>query len=77
MYAGGGAPAKLRAIDKERNAKTPPYIYGWVISRVELYEALNGKSCTWDGFLDRICLVAERKITSLWTEKGYEDNEYK
>jgi len=37
MYAGGKAPAKLGAMDKERGSKTPPYMYGWVVSRVELY----------------------------------------
>lgn len=77
MYAGGDAPARLGAIDKERNIKTPPYIYGWVISRVELYEAITGEPCTWDGLLDHVCLAAENKLYTLWTENGYENNDYR
>ncbi len=77
MYAGGEAPATVGATDTKRNSGTPLYVYGWVISRVELYEALNGKPCPWDGLLDRVYVGAERRLYSLWTEKGYGDNEYK
>jgi hypothetical protein len=77
MYAGAEAPATIGARDMKRNSGTPPYAYGWVISRLELYEALHGKPCPWDGLLDRVNLGAERRLHSLWTKKGYEHNEYK
>jgi len=47
------------------------------MSRLELYEAVKGKPCPWDGLLDSICLGAERKLYTWWTEKGLDDNEYK
>ena len=77
MYASGEAPGRIGAIDKERNLKTPPYMYGWVISRLELFEAVNGEPCPWDRLLERVYVTADRVLYALWTEKGYDQNEYK
>jgi hypothetical protein len=77
MYAGAEAPATLGVRDMMGNSGTPSYVYGWVISRLELYEALQGKSCPWDHLLDHIYVGAERKLHTWWTEKGLDDNEYK
>jgi hypothetical protein len=74
MYAGAEAPATLGVKDMTRNSGTPlallPYVYGWVVSRLELHKALQGKPCPWDRFLNRIYVGAKRKLHSWWTKKG-------
>lgn len=79
MYANGETPARYGAIDVDRySTRTPCYIYGWVISRAELFEALHGKPCHWDKLLSHIYIGASsRLVYDLWTEKGYNENEYK
>jgi len=77
MYASGDAPAKFGVIDKERHSGTPVYRYGWIISRTELYEALEGEPCHWDELLSKICLAADSQFYTFWTEMQYDNNEYK
>ncbi len=77
MYTGNKAPAAFGARDLERTLATPVYRYGWVVSRAELYEALNGEPCRYDRYLYRIYVGASRRLYDLWTEKGYDNNEYK
>jgi len=68
MYAGGEAPPKFGTIDTERHSGTPAYRYGWIVSRTELYEALEGEPCPWDDLLSHIYLAADSQFYSLWTE---------
>ena len=77
VYTGSKAPAAFGARDLERGLATPVYRYGWVVSRAELYEALNGEPCRYDRHLYRIYVGASRRFYSRWTEKGYEINEYR
>lgn len=71
MYTGGKAPA-LGGV-----RGTPLYTYGWVVSRAELYEAINGKPATWDNHLSQIYIGAERLLCTWWREKGYDDDDDK
>jgi len=77
LYADGEAPEMYGVFNQEKQAGTPVYAYGWVISRAELYEALNFEPCPWDRLLTRIHVVADRRFYALWSEKGYDKNEYK
>jgi hypothetical protein len=77
VYTCGNAPGAFGDRDPERKLGFPCYRYGWVISRAELYEALHGKPCRYDRYLYRIHVGASARLDDLWTEKGYDDNEYK
>jgi len=77
VYVGGEVPDMYGVINQEKKADTPVYAYGWVISRAELYEAINLEPCPWDRLLTRIYVVADRRFYALWREKGYDKNEYK
>jgi hypothetical protein len=77
VYASGVVPLAWGAIDKEMQSRTPAYMYGWVIARAELYEALKGKPCASDRFLEHIYVGAGNRFYAMWTEKGYDKNEYK
>jgi len=76
VYTGGKAPAAFGTRDLERSV-TPVYRYGWVVSRAELFEALNGEPCRYDRHLYRIYVGASRRFYGWWTEKGYDNNEYR
>jgi len=76
-YIGGKAPATFGVRDPERNRCTPVYAYGWVVSRAELYEAINGEPSLRDIYLSQIYIGAGRLLYTRWREKGYDDNEYK
>jgi len=76
VYTGCRAPPALGTRDKERNFGTPCYVYGWIISRVEVYEALYGEQAPM-GPLPYIHRAADTRLYKHWTEKGYLDNEYK
>jgi hypothetical protein len=78
VYANGETPARCGDIDVGRySTRTPCYRFGWVISRAELFEALDGEPCTGDDLLSRICIGASNRLYRVWKEKGYDKNEYK
>ena len=58
-------------------SSTPCYIYGWVVSRAELYEAIQGKPAFLDIYLAQIHIGTEQLLYTRWIEKGYDDNIYK
>jgi len=77
VYTGSEAPAAFGVRDLKRKFVTPVYRYGWVVSRTELYEALNGEPCRHGRHLYRIHVGANQRLYDLWKEKGYDNNEYK
>jgi hypothetical protein len=73
VYINSDKPAKHRAIDQERfSLPTPVYGFGWLLSSVELFQALDISKeppmKTW--LLDLPELVADR-IYPRWKTKGY------
>ena len=77
MYPAGEAPGQYSVFDEEKQGRTPVYTFGWVISRLDLYEALFGEPPVLDRSLSLIQNGANRRFFALWTEKGYDVNEYK
>ena len=78
VYLGGETPAKYGTIDNERySTPTPSYRCGWVIPSAELFEALNDEPCPLDDLLPHIHIAARTLLSSLWREKGYNQNEYR
>ena len=77
VYTDRKAPAAYGVQDPERNSATPVYRYGWVVSRAELYEAINGEPAFRDIYLSRVYIGAGRLLYTWWREKGYDNNEYK
>ena len=54
MYKGGKAPPAGGVQVPGMNSCAPVYRYGWLVSRAELYEAMNGKPHTLDVWLREI-----------------------
>ena len=77
MYKGENAPPAFSDRVPGMNSSAPVYRYGWVISRAELYEAINGEPTSWDIFLSKTHIYAGKLLRTRWKEKGYDDNEYK
>lgn len=77
MYPAGEAPGQYLVFDEEKQARTPVYSFGWVISRSELYEALFNRKTVLELSLSLIDVGANRRFFALWTEMGYDVNEYK
>jgi len=66
-------------IDKERySLPTPAYGFGWVISRLELFKALNTTNETpmriW---LRQLPYTVRKRFVRQWEANGYEGNIYK
>jgi len=68
VYTGSQRPATFGFRAHIEDFVTPVYRYGWVVSRSELYEALNGEPCRY---------VWRQRLYHLWKEKEYDSNEYK
>ena len=77
MYKGENAPPAFGDRVPGINSCAPVYRYGWIISRAELYEAINGEPCFSDALLAQTHIFAGSLFNSRWKEKGYDDNEYK
>jgi hypothetical protein len=75
----GERPPKCWEIDKERySLPTPAYGFGWVISRLELFKAVN----ITDETPIRMCLrelpyTVRKRFTRRWEVNGCKDNIYK
>ena len=77
VYKGENAPPAFGDRVPGMNSSAPVYRYGWVVSRAELYEAMNGKPHTLDVWLREIDAHAGDLLYSRWMEKGYDDNDFK
>jgi hypothetical protein len=73
LYMNGDKPAKYRAIDKERfSLSTPAYGFGWLLSSVELYQALrSSKEPPMKTWLLSLPELVEKRIYPRWKTKGY------
>jgi hypothetical protein len=77
VYTGGEAPAASGARDAEGKLCSAVYTYGWVVSRAELYEAINGRPTSMHFLLSQIYFGATKLLSMWWREKGYDRHEYK
>ena len=79
VYMNGDRPARRGVIDKDRlSLSTPAYGFGWVISSVELFEALDITDETplkiW---LFQLPELVDDRVYARWEMKGYDDYRYK
>ena len=77
VYRGENAPPAFGVRVPGMNSIASVYRYGWVISRAELYEAINGEPASGDIFLSKTHIYAGKLLRTRWKEKGYDVNEYK
>ena len=77
VYTGDKAPAVFGVRDSDTKSCTPCYTYGWIVPRAELYVAINGKLPLFRSFLFQVHIAAENMLYAMWTQEGYDDNEYK
>ena len=77
MYPAGEAPGQYSVFNEEKQARNPVYTFGWVVSRLELFKAFYGKPPVVKYSLTLVENRANERFFGVWTEKGYDVNEYK
>jgi hypothetical protein len=55
----------------------PAFVYGWIVPKEELLEAMDGEPCTPWTDLDDICCAVKQTLKEEWLTKGYRKSNYK